>query len=179
MNDLKSIALIGLRGSGKTSLGKLLVRKLNDKALNFAFFDTDEIFTLQEKQSIATYVAQNGWDAFRCKEEQILLELPKEKAIISCGGGIILREKNRLFLKENIFTVFLDVPVDVLVIRLEKNMNTAQRPAFTEKSLAEEMQEVSLARREFYLDTCAYQLTQYTDINEEVRIILEQYQLRK
>lgn len=174
MNGLKSIALIGLRGSGKTSLGKLLAERLN-----FVFADTDEIFSRQEKQSIADFVAQNGWNAFRDKEERILLGLPQNQTVISCGGGIILHEANRKFLKQAVFTVFLDVPVDVLVTRLEKNMNTAQRPAFTEKSLAEEMQEVSLARREFYLDTCAYQLTQYTDINEEVRIILEQYQLRK
>lgn len=174
MNALKSIALIGLRGSGKTSLGKLLAEKLD-----FAFADTDEIFFKQEKQSIAEFVAQNGWEAFRDKEEQIFLQMPKEKTIISCGGGVILRETNRQFLKQTVFTVFLDVPVNVLVKRLEKDANTAQRPAFTTKSLAEEMREVSKARRALYLDTCAYQLTQYADINEEVQIILEEYQNRK
>lgn len=173
MDALKSIALIGLRGSGKTSLGKLLAEKLN-----FAFVDTDEIFAGKEKQSIAEFVAQNGWDAFRIREEQILLEISQNQTIISCGGGIILREANRKFLKQ-VFTVFLDVPVKVLVERLNKDRNTAQRPAFTEKSLVDEMQELYDARRALYLETCACQLTQYTDIAEEVRIILERYQNRK
>lgn len=170
MNGLKSIALIGLRGSGKTSLGKLLAERLN-----FVFADTDEIFSKQEKQSIADFVAQNGWNAFRDKEERILLGLPQNQTVISCGGGIILHEANRKFLKQAVFTVFLDVPVDVLAVRLEKDMNAAQRPAFTEKSLAEEMQELYTARQALYLDSCAYQLTQYTDMAEEIRLILEQY----
>lgn len=167
---MKSIALIGLRGSGKTSLGKLLA-----KELDFAFYDTDEIFVCQEKQSIAEYVACNGWDNFREKEEQILLQLPEEKIIISCGGGIILREQNRLFLKQNVFTVFLDVPVNELVKRLEKDAKSEQRPAFTEKSLAEEMQELYTARKALYEETCQYRLTQYTDIAQEVQLILTKY----
>lgn len=170
MSKMKSIALIGLRGSGKTFLGKLLAAKLD-----FTFFDTDEIFACQEKQSIAEYVASHGWDSFRDKEEQILLQMPGEKAVISCGGGIILREQNRLFLKQAVFTVFLDVPVEVLVKRLEKDAKKDQRPAFTEKSLAEEMQELYRARKALYADSCHYRLTQYTDIAEEMQFILDRY----
>lgn len=170
MHKMKSIALIGLRGSGKTSLGKLLAKKLD-----FAFFDTDELFVCQEKQSIAEFVACHGWEQFREKEEQILLQMPAEKSIISCGGGIILREKNRLFLKQNVFTVYLDVPVDELVRRLEKDAKSAQRPAFTEKSLAEEMQELYQARYALYEECCRYRLAEYTDMAQEVQLILEQY----
>lgn len=170
MNELKSIALIGLRGSGKTTLGKLLARELG-----YAFFDTDTLFVSEEKQSIAEYVARNGWDSFREKEEQILLQQPKEKAIISCGGGIILREKNRTFLKQAVFTVFLDIPVEVLVKRLEKDAKKAQRPAFTDKSLAEEMQELYNARKTLYEEACQFRLTQYADSRQEVQSILEQY----
>lgn len=174
MPKMKSIALIGLRGSGKTSLGKLLARELD-----FAFWDTDDVFVCQEKQSIAEYVAAHGWESFREKEEQILLQMPAEKAVISCGGGIILREKNRLFLKQNVFTVYLDVPVKELVTRLEKDAKSAQRPAFTEKSLAGEMQELYAARKALYEETCQYRLTQYTDIEQEMQLILAQYMQEK
>lgn len=170
MHKMKSIALTGLRGSGKTSLGKMLAQKLD-----FAFFDTDEIFVCQEKQSIAEYVACKGWDLFREKEEQILLQMPAEKGIISCGGGIILREMNRQFLKEAVFTVFLDVPVCELVRRLERNAKRDQRPAFTTKSLAEEMQELYQARYALYEESCHCKLTQYADMAQEVQLILEQY----
>ena len=170
MNTLKSIALIGLRESGKTSLGKLLAKKLH-----FAFFDTDEIFVQQEKQSIAEFIASFGWECFRDKEEQILAGLPTEKAILSCGGGIILREKNRVFLKQSVFTVYLDVPIHELVRRLEKNAKSEQRPAFTTKSLAEEMQELYEARKALYEKTCQYKLTQYTDMTSEIQLILKEY----
>lgn len=170
MRKMKSLALTGLRGSGKTSLGKLLAQKLD-----FALFDTDEVFVCQEKKSITEYVACHGWNLFREKEEQILLQMPAENAVISCGGGIILREKNRLFLKQNVFTVFLDVPVSELVRRLEKNAKKEQRPAFTAKSLAEEMQELYQARYALYEDSCQYKLVQYADMAQEVQLILEQY----
>lgn len=167
---MKSIALTGLRGSGKSSLGKMLAKKLD-----FAFFDTDEVFVCQEKQNIAEFVACHGWDLFREKEEQILLQMPTEKAVISCGGGIVLREMNRQFLKQAVFTVFLDVPVSELVRRLERNAKKEQRPAFTTKSLAEEMQELYQARYALYEESCQYKLTQYADMAQEVQLIFEQY----
>lgn len=170
MHAFKSLALVGLRGSGKTSLGTLLAKKLD-----FAFFDTDEVFKDKEKRSIAAFVAQNGWEAFRQREEEILSEMPQSQAVISCGGGIVLREKNRIYLKQSFFTVFLDVPVEELVQRLNKDLKKDQRPAFTDKSLAEEMSELHTARLSLYIDACHYRLQPHGGLEREADLILEQY----
>lgn len=170
MHALESLALIGLRGSGKTSLGKRLA-----KELDFVFFDTDEVFKNKQNQTIAEYVAAYGWEAFRDREEEILLEMPASKAIISCGGGIILRPACRMLLKQKFFTVFLDVSVQELVRRLSKDSNPGQRPAFTEKSLEEEMRELYEARIALYRETCAYRLCEWQDFEKEVQIILTEY----
>ncbi len=170
MHAFKSLALIGLRGSGKTSLGTFLAKKLD-----FAFFDTDEVFKNKEKRSIAEFVAQNGWATFRQREEEILSEMPQSQAVISCGGGIVLREKNRLCLKQSFFTVFLDVPVQELVQRLNRDLKKDQRPAFTDKSLAEEMSELHSARLSLYLEACHYRLQQHEGLEREADLVLKQY----
>lgn len=170
MHALESIALIGLRGSGKTSLGQKLA-----KDLEYAFFDTDEIFKCKTGLSIAEYVAQNGWDAFRDREEEILLEMPRSGAIISCGGGIVLREANCALLKKEFFAVFLDVPVKELVRRLSADRKSDQRPAFTDKSLAEEMQELYDVRLPLYLEACSFRLTEWEVFEKETAIIITEY----
>ncbi len=170
MHALESIALIGLRGSGKTALGKKLA-----KCLGYAFCDTDEVFKIKSGMSIADFVAQNGWDAFRDREEEILLEMPRSGAIISCGGGIVLREANRMLLKKEFFAVFLDVPVKELVRRLSADRKSDQRPAFTNKGLAEEMQELYDARRSFYLEACSFRLTEWEVFEKETATIITEY----
>lgn len=170
MHALKSLALVGLRGSGKTSLGKRLA-----KDLGFVFFDTDEVFKNKQNQTIADYVAKNGWEAFRDREEEILSEMPKSGAVVSCGGGMVLRPANRGLLKQEFFTVFLDVAVSELVRRLSRDAKPEQRPAFTQKSLAEEMQELYAVRRELYLESCAYHLTQWENFEKEMQIIIAEY----
>lgn len=170
MHALESLALIGLRGSGKTALGKRLA-----KELGYAFFDTDEVFKAKAGMSIAEYVAQNGWDAFRDREEEILLEMPRSGAIISCGGGVVLRESNRALLKREFFAVFLDVPVKELVRRLSLDRKSDQRPAFTDKSLADEMQELYEARLPLYLEACSCRLADWEIIEKETAVIIAEY----
>lgn len=173
MHALESIALIGLRGSGKTSLGKRLA-----KELGFSFADTDEIIQNRLNQTVSAYVSENGWEAFRDREEEILLEMPENNAIISCGGGIVLRERNRELLKRSFFTVFLDIPVPELVRRLQKDTKPEQRPAFTDKSLAEEMQELYDKRIALYLEACSFRLTLWRGFDLQAETILREYQKR-
>ena len=133
------------------------------------------MFKNKEKRSIAEFVAQNGWEAFRQREEEILSEMPQSQAVVSCGGGIVLREKNRLCLKQSFFTVFLDVPVQELVQRLNRDLKKDQRPAFTDKSLAEEMSELHSARLSLYLEACHYRLQQHEGLEREADLVLKQY----
>lgn len=96
LEDQINLALIGMPGSGKTSLGKILAKNMNR---NFVDFDLEF-----EKNygNIEEFFKNYGEDDFRDKESQILKEFSKKTGlIISCGGGIVEKEENYYRLKEN------------------------------------------------------------------------------
>ena len=71
--------------------------------------------------------------------------------------------------------MFLDVPVQELVQRLNRDLKKDQRPAFTDKSLAEEMSELHSARLSLYLEACHYRLQQHEGLEREADLVLKQY----
>ncbi|KAJ1971868.1 3-dehydroquinate dehydratase (3-dehydroquinase) [Dimargaris xerosporica] len=82
-----TIVLVGMRGSGKTTLGRAAAR-----ALGRTFVDMDEYFEQQLKVKVADMVTNQGWDAFRVAETNLLtqaLGAYPENALIACGGGIV------------------------------------------------------------------------------------------
>lgn len=96
MKDQINLALIGMPGSGKTSLGKILAKNMNRK-----FIDLDLEFE-KKYGNIEKFFKKYGEDEFRDKEIQILKEFSKKTGlIISCGGGIVEKEENYYRLKEN------------------------------------------------------------------------------
>jgi shikimate kinase len=118
------------------------------------FVDTDHVFVDSVGMEIAEYIDKNGWEAFRDRETEILkLVAGKEFCIIGCGGGIVLREKNREILKTGI-TLYLETDPAELARRLTADPNAMQRPSLTGKSIADEVNEV-LAERESLYVGCA------------------------
>ena len=88
-NTLK-ICIIGMPGSGKSTIGRILSKKLNYK-----FFDTDESIENETKSKINDIFTNKGEVYFRELETKILNKLIKiDKIVISTGGGIILKNKN-------------------------------------------------------------------------------------
>ena len=65
----------------------------------------------------------------------------KQNAVISCGGGIVVREENRALLGDN-FTVYIKADVETLANRLQFDPNHDQRPSLTGKSIVDEIREV-------------------------------------
>jgi shikimate kinase len=116
------IFLIGFMGSGKTSLGKLLARKLK-----FEFSDSDLLIEEQEKSSIQEIFSSKGESYFREKEHEVLLELGEnnQPTIFSTGGGMPLFNDNLSLMKKKGLVVFLDVPIGMLYFRLK---NDSKRP---------------------------------------------------
>ncbi len=142
---VSNIYLIGPRACGKTTVGKQLADKLS-----LDFYDSDEVLVKKADCEIAQYVKQNGWDGFRDLEVEVLSELAqKQGAVISCGGGIVVREENRTLLSSK-FTVYIKADVQVLVNRLQTDPNHDQRPSLTGKSIVDEVREVLKARQELY-----------------------------
>jgi shikimate kinase len=86
-----SIALLGFRGTGKSSVGAILAKKLG-----WEFVELDQLIQTKTGQSVPE-LTKNGstWDKFRDIESQLLLySLNKEKVVISCGGGVGVNDQN-------------------------------------------------------------------------------------
>jgi len=104
----KSIALIGMPGCGKTTVGQVLAQKLG-----FAFIDTDRDIEEREGTTVSEIFAQKGEEAFRVLETQALRRaVARDRAVIAAGGGAVLREENRKILRSRCRVVYLqrDLP---------------------------------------------------------------------
>lgn len=109
--EKQNIVLIGMPTAGKTTLSKLLAKKLERKA-----FDVDELIVLEEERSIPVIFEASGEAYFRSVESSIIKTLSKEKGIvIATGGGSILDPSNVEALKMNGKLVFIDRPLELLI----------------------------------------------------------------
>ena len=140
----KKIALIGMMGSGKSSTAKVLAEKLN-----FELQELDEIFEKEENISIADFFKKNGEENFRTKETQILKNaLKKDNTVISCGGGIIIKEENKnLLFKDDILTIYLKADKNTILKRIK---NDTTRPLLNTKNQLEAIEEILSKRENFY-----------------------------
>ena len=100
----KNIVLIGMMGSGKTTVGKLLAQRFCRP-----FVDTDALIEEREGRSVPEIFERDGEDAFRALELQISQELSdRDGLIIACGGGLPVQEEAIAALKENGLVFWLD-----------------------------------------------------------------------
>ncbi len=151
MNDSRPIALIGYRGTGKTTVAQLLARRLA-----WDWIDADVEVELRAGKSIAAIFADNGEPAFRDLEEQTTAELcRRERTVLALGGGVILRETNRLALGECQAIVWLRATAETLDERINQDATTAaRRPNLTNHGGRTEI-ETLLAQREPFYRGCA------------------------
>lgn len=107
----ENIVLIGMPGSGKSTIGKKLARTFKRKLI-----DTDALVTNRlNGVTISDYIVNNGEKAFRDIESEAVAEASSNTGvIIATGGGAILREDNVRALKQNGKLIFLDRPLDTI-----------------------------------------------------------------
>lgn len=141
------IFLIGARGCGKTTVGKALAH-----ALGFHFLDTDLWLHQQTQLTVAEIVDKEGWAGFRARECAALRAVTALTRVIATGGGIVLAEENRQFMRECGVVVYLNAPASVLAARLAAFPEAGQRPTLTGKSIVDEVSEVLAARERLYSD---------------------------
>lgn len=110
--DMKSIALIGMPGCGKSSIGQLLAEMTGR-----AFIDVDELIVRMAGKPIPEIFAQEGETAFRALETQALAAAAKEsRAVIATGGGVVTQERNRDILRRNCTIVLIERNLSALPI---------------------------------------------------------------
>ncbi len=114
---LKNIVLVGPMGSGKTTVGRRLARKLNQD-----FFDTDNEIIDKTGVTIDHIFDIEGEEGFRKRESKILANLCQmSNIILATGGGIVIQPKNRKILKNAGIVVYLFSSVDQLLRRTAKS----------------------------------------------------------
>ncbi|BAQ64192.1 shikimate kinase [Geminocystis sp. NIES-3709] len=136
------VYLIGMMGSGKTTIGKLLAEKLN-----YRFLDTDSIIETVTHKTINEIFAEEGEASFRQLESDILREISAyTRTVIATGGGIILCQDNWSHLRDGM-VIWLDVPVDVLVKRLADDDT---RPLLHQEDLRAKLTDLRQQREYLY-----------------------------
>ena len=159
----KNIALIGMPGCGKTTIGKLLAKRLKKD-----FIDMDDYIEKTYEESI-TEMFNIGEEYFRDFESAACKELSKEKdALISCGGGVIKRKDNIDTLKRSSLIVFIDRPVKHIIADIE----TEKRPLL--KDGEEVLYNLYKERYELYNKYCDIKVENVKDIEELVKEIANQ-----
>ena len=104
----RNIILIGMPASGKSTVGKLLSKKIS-----YEYYDADKYLERKENVKISTLFSEKGEEYFRNLETKYLRELSQKNGIIiSTGGGAVKREENMEILKEKGIVVFLSRKIE-------------------------------------------------------------------
>ena len=117
MKSKKNLILIGMMGSGKSTIGSLISKKLNVK-----FIDIDSVLQDVTKMKIVEIFEKKGKNFFRNLEEKITLKLLNStNNVISLGGGGFINEKIRNEVLKNNFSFWLNCDTQTLLNRIKKN----------------------------------------------------------
>ena len=141
-----NIVLVGLRGSGKTTVGTLVAQRLG-----CAFVDTDVLVEARVGLPLAEYVARFGWPAFREAEESAMAEacaLPGK--VVASGGGAVLSPATRELWTRTAVVFYLAADIPLLVERLA-GADNSRRPPLSSHPLAEELVECLREREPLYM----------------------------
>jgi shikimate kinase len=143
------IFLIGYRGSGKSTVGRLLASRLG-----WAFVDADAVLEERAGKTIREIFADEGEPDFRALESAILNDLCKRtETVIATGGGVMLRPENRALLRQHGFVAWLTAGAGTLWDRIQSDSSTAaRRPALTTGGLAE-VEQLLAVREPLYRET--------------------------
>ena len=141
---LKTIVLIGMMGSGKTSVGKELAKKLN-----VDFIDIDEEIEKKYQMNIPEIFKTKGESFFRRIEQNISCKLISGKpCVISIGGGGFLNKKIRSKIKINAISIWINTGLDKIYQRLNKSKN--KRPLLNYINLKKSIKEIYDERKPIY-----------------------------
>jgi len=137
------IALIGFMGSGKTTVGKKLAKKLN-----IPFVDTDDLIVAREGKSIPEIFELHGEAYFRKCERDVLqsvIDAPGQQ-IISCGGGLAINDENRALLKQYCIVLWLYATPESTI----KRINLETRPLLNVENPLEKAKSLLEQRKQYY-----------------------------
>jgi shikimate kinase len=142
------IALIGLPGSGKSTVGRQLARRLK-----LSFTDSDQVIEQRLGCPIRDYFEREGEERFRDVEESVLDELTQQPGVLSTGGGAVLRAANREHLRTRGKVVYLKSTPEELFRRLRHD---TQRPLLQVSDPLQRLRDLYAARDPLYRETAHF-----------------------
>lgn len=158
----KNILLIGMMGSGKTTLGKILSEKLS-----YEFIDMDNYIEEISNNTIANLFKESE-ESFRNWETESCRRLSKRnRTVISAGGGVIKKDINMKLFKDNSITIFIDRPIENIL----KDIEISKRPLLSNGK--EVLYKLKEERYNLYNKYCDYRVENKGTIEEVVNLILD------
>ena len=143
----KTVALVGMMGAGKTSIGKRLAVRLE-----VTFADADHEIEAAAGMTVAEIFAKYGEQEFRRLERSVIARLLHEKpSILATGGGAYMDETTRAAMKTAAFSIWLKAPIDILLGRVRKRQEHDQaRPLLNNADMRGTLERLSAVREPVY-----------------------------
>ena len=139
----KSLVLTGMMGVGKSTIGRILAKKLNTK-----FIDVDKIIEKSEKRSIKKIFQIDGENYFRKLEEKTTIKILKsKKAVIALGGGAFMNDQIRSEVLKSCVSFWLSLRFDQLIKRYKRNN---RRPLLNKENLENDVKKIYKSRKKVY-----------------------------
>src|SRR5436190_4290785 len=148
----RTVALVGMMGAGKTSVGKRLAARLN-----VPFKDADHEIEVAAKLTVAEIFEKFGEPEFRDGERRVIARLLGEPPhVLATGGGAYMDASTRAAMKERAFTIWLRAPVELLLARVSKRatrplLNNPDPKGTLERLLAQ--REATYAEADYILES--------------------------
>ena len=139
----KSLILTGMMGVGKSTIGRLLAKRLKVR-----FIDVDKVIEKNQKKSINKIFQDNGEKYFRKLEEKIALKIIKKReTVIALGGGAFINENIRKKVLQSCVSVWLKVNLNKLIKRYKTNN---RRPLINKTKLDVDVRKIYQLRKKIY-----------------------------
>tara|TARA_B100001778_G_C18218624_1_gene463369 strand:- start:43 stop:537 length:495 start_codon:yes stop_codon:yes gene_type:complete len=141
---MKKIFIVGMPGSGKSTMAKYLCYETS-----FKYLDLDEEIELKSKKSVSKIFEIDGEESFRVLEKETLDEIiqKEEKFILATGGGTPSYDDNMEKMNENGITIFLNTSPEILIERISRKN---KRPLFNSTNVREKVSKIFDERIKFY-----------------------------
>ena len=140
----KSLVLVGMMGTGKSTIGKEVAKKLK-----IEFVDTDKLIEDEANLTIAEIFKKNGEKYFRELEEKIFLKIKNDKEkIISVGGGAFINEAIRKKILKEYLSIWLNMNEDLIISRIQRNAK--KRPMVDQNNIEKSIKNLKKNRDPIY-----------------------------
>jgi shikimate kinase len=140
----KSLVLVGMMGTGKSTIGKEVAKKLK-----IDFIDTDQLIEKEAKLTIAEIFKKDGEKYFRELEEKIFLKIKNDKErLISVGGGAFINNSIRNKILKDYLSIWLNMDEDLIIDRIKRNAK--KRPMLDQDNIEKSIINLKKTRDPIY-----------------------------